>query len=544
MKRRDDIPRLLLSGVMAMLLCAGAARAQDPLAARLERRVERLAFYDTPLPEVLARLDEQLSDESAIVVDPKLELEGTRVSVQLREVRIRSALNLILRPRGLDYLIRDGNLFITTERRIGAADDEEVARLMTPGPRGASGGRQEETLEAFDRSLDDVVLDDMPLAELPDILSRLCYPRTVNFVLDPVLDAGAIRLNAEADDEPMERFLRGALDSQGLAYAVWNEAVFISRPERLRALADGGMGRIQLATRPAGENSIELIWEINGITPHDARQHRTYTSAFSGEAEPLRGLTFRVLSARHGEPFESVGEVKGPANRFLHEEVESGMLRFYKVVALDEDGTQVGRSDALPAAAGPNLLAVSDFEALEPGPLEAVVSGGGSQIEPGAFHVVPGARPWSDGRHILECRPEEAGKRKASCRLKRFPVNSEKSYLHGAWLRAPGRMLLFGRRYHDAQGETHICGYAVYPMSNAAEWHFIAQLVEPDPESARTAYRTMMDNFWEFPAEAAFMSTWIICYDMVSADDMWVVEVAPLTKPSQETGAEAQAADR
>ena len=543
MKRQGTVPRLFIATVITLLLCAGAAQAQSALDARLERRIAILAFYDTPLPEVLAFLDEQISEESVITADPELDLGKLQVSVQLNEIRIRSALNLVLRPRGLDYSIQDGRLVVSTPVQFRDAGDENTARLMDPAPRSGPRTRQEETLEALDRTLDDVVFDDMPLAELPGIVSRLCYPRVVNVVLDPALDAGAIRLNAEADDERMADFLRDALDSQGLAYAVWSEAVFISRPERLRALTNRGMGRIQLATRPVGENSVELIWEINGITPHDARQHRTYTSAFSGETEPLDGLTFRVLSARHGEAFEAVGTVKGPANRFRHVEVEPGILRFYQVVALDDGGAQVGQSDAVPGAAGPNLLAVSDFEALQPGLLEDAVSGGGSQIESGAFYVVEGARPWSDGRRILEGRPAEAGKRKAACRLKRFRVSSERSYLHGAWLRAPGRMLLFGRRYHDAQGETHICGYAVYPMSDAPQWHFITQLVEPDPKSSRTAYRTMMDNFWEFPAEAAFMSTWIICYDMVSVDDMWVVEVAPLTLPSGATEPDAKAAE-
>ena len=96
--------------------------------ARIERALEQDAefeFLDTPLNDVAKFIADRY--EINVVVDRKaLKAADTSVTIKLRNVSLRSALELMLRPLHLDWTIRSEHLLLTT---VWEAESEYVVKI-------------------------------------------------------------------------------------------------------------------------------------------------------------------------------------------------------------------------------------------------------------------------------------------------------------------------------------------------------------------------------------------------------------------------------
>ena len=102
------------------VLCAAVAFAQDEAAEKhikrvIETRTVTLHFVDTSLANVFSFLQDITGLN--IVIDPNCDSEKT-VTARLRDVKLKNALDLILHPKGFDYMIHKGALFVSTKEII------------------------------------------------------------------------------------------------------------------------------------------------------------------------------------------------------------------------------------------------------------------------------------------------------------------------------------------------------------------------------------------------------------------------------------------
>lgn len=90
------------------------ARKKD-IDAILNQRIE-LDFTDTPLPDVIMFF--QSVKDVNFVLDRRNIPEDNAVTIKMKDVRLKTALKMILEPMGLDYEVRENLIYISTRAKI------------------------------------------------------------------------------------------------------------------------------------------------------------------------------------------------------------------------------------------------------------------------------------------------------------------------------------------------------------------------------------------------------------------------------------------
>ncbi len=395
-----------------------------------------------------------------------------------------------------------------------------------------------------------VAFDDVPLKEALKTLEMRFGHEGLRLTPDRGVELDGMRVTYHARETLLRDLLNDLLEPHGLAVAVREEDLLVGERERIEAIRERQSRRLHLATHPAGENAIELVWEINEFPPHDGSREQTQTAAFTGFDDGLDGKTFCILARRDDEEtLRPIGEVEGPENRFLHEGVTPNRLYHYVVVASDANGRAWSESLEMPGATGENLLAVGDFESVECGPIMEVGPEGMMVTDFNVFRVVEGARPWSNGRHIFRADPESAGENSGTFHGVKFSPSPDQRYLQGAWLRAPGSFsrpcaVYFGRRSHERDGRAHNA-FMLSRLSRTSVWQFGAQIVEPDdtPKPPPEKDHSNLSRVWTFPADTESLSLFYLSGGFSEADDLWLIEIEPAGRREEAKAAEAEGAE-
>jgi len=107
-------------GVLALLLVASlvplfAQGGDGQVKAKLNTRVT-CSFAETPLGDALQMLREVTGVEMKFDPDCK----GVVVTVDAKEERVEDVLKAMLRPKGLDFVVRNGAVFVADKKRISA----------------------------------------------------------------------------------------------------------------------------------------------------------------------------------------------------------------------------------------------------------------------------------------------------------------------------------------------------------------------------------------------------------------------------------------
>ena len=105
---------------------------EGEIARLLERKVS-FAFDETPLVEVIRALESK-TEVSFVIVRAGLEIahveENTPITIEADHVSLRLALDLVLRPLTLDYIIRDGVLIVQDRQ----THEDDLFTLIYPVP--------------------------------------------------------------------------------------------------------------------------------------------------------------------------------------------------------------------------------------------------------------------------------------------------------------------------------------------------------------------------------------------------------------------------
>ena len=291
---------------------------------------------------------------------------------------------------------------------------------------------------------------------------------------------------------------------------------------------------VQVATAPAGPNAVELLWEVNDMRPYDGRRYHSSTAVFtsSGQREFLKDKSFKVLASLDGEKFTEIASVRGPTNRFLHKNAHTGWLYHYKVRAFDADGKMLAESPVTLCAAGKNLVLNPGHENHSLGAIdrqERRDDADDAFSTPPCFAVVAGRRPYSRGTRVIKFDPLWARKRESHYYGNLIPISSDKLYLQGGWVRAPGNVWL-GRWFSDV-GKSHMTwAYSMPGVRKTSEWTFGVQLLQPDND--KTGHKRdgngrpyeMALKHWTFPLEARYIEPYIVAFGPGECDDHWIVE--------------------
>jgi len=126
------------------------SEAERQLEAALSKKIEHFSFDEQPLAEVIGYV-KTLPEFERINILPdeeRLVPVDVFITAHLNNVTLRNALNLVLKPRGLDFAIWNDTIFISTEQAIRDLMPLEVrtynvADLATPiraGVRSGNGG--------------------------------------------------------------------------------------------------------------------------------------------------------------------------------------------------------------------------------------------------------------------------------------------------------------------------------------------------------------------------------------------------------------------
>lgn len=156
---------------MLALLCL--LGMQDPAYESAERKLRSmkisLDFKGADLESVIRYLSE-VTDLNVLLDKFATEKEQAPVSVQLKDVSVKSALALILRPRGLSAVWRDGVILITTPEQeplvLEIYDVRDLTTKLCDFP-GVEITLATDTLGASIAGVDDPVAQpDLPLEEI------------------------------------------------------------------------------------------------------------------------------------------------------------------------------------------------------------------------------------------------------------------------------------------------------------------------------------------------------------------------------------------
>ena len=212
-------PRSSAALVLAAGLLVAPARAGEPewrreVEKQLDRRVT-FELVDTPLGEALEFFSTLM--KVGMRLDPReAKRAGTPVSLKVSDMELRVSLGWILELGGLDYVLRDGGIFISTPERL----DKRLA-VHAPEPGWASAVR---------RGLERKLTFDFKQTPLSEALERIRTLTRVNFVIDPGARVGELKVELGVEDVPAGECLEIMVRRAGLDYMLLDGAVFVTTP--------------------------------------------------------------------------------------------------------------------------------------------------------------------------------------------------------------------------------------------------------------------------------------------------------------------------
>jgi hypothetical protein len=208
--------------------------AQEQLAKKLQSPLS-IQFGGTPLRDVLHYLEEKgklniILNTSVPSIDPLFP-----ITLKLDNVTLASAVAWTARLAGLVYIARDEAVFVTTPGDLNPEWADEVRAREQTNDRLA-----EKTwapkLRAKLEEPSSFSFEDTPLAEALSFLSSYHH---VNIVLDPAFARPDNTVHLTVSDISLKSALGWILRLKRLDYALLDEAIFVSSPERLRILEIG-----------------------------------------------------------------------------------------------------------------------------------------------------------------------------------------------------------------------------------------------------------------------------------------------------------------
>ena len=300
------------------------------------------------------------------------------------------------------------------------------------------------------------------------------------------------------------------------------------RPGQYQLLGDP---RVQVATRPVGTDGVQLLWELNDMVPYDGSEYRSVTAIFTphGQKEFLKDKTFSIHASTDGKTFTQIARVQGPTNTFLHKGIEPARLYYYKVQGFDSAGKLLAESPVTMGAAGKNLFSPKSLDELPAAADDADAT----------VSTTLGARPYFEGKKpkkLVRLAPSRMIKQ-VSFSGNLIPISSDKTYLQGGWVHAPGNVW-HGRYFYGSEKEAMSWGYSMPAVRETPEWTFGVQLLLPDKDGSGSRRKddgspySMALKQWTFPTEAAYMTVFVTAFGPGHAADFWIIEINPPPKPS------------
>ncbi len=193
----------------------------------LGREVPEFRFEDTPIRDVLSFLSE--ASEVTIVLDEREIWALHRVTVlTVNPMPLYAALEVILRPMGWEYVVREHYIWVSTEERL---------RLGGGGnPHGGHGGGR------IRRKIDRVILQEFKfIGDLRELLSFLARENRISIIMDNELLKKETKVTVSTvNPMPLSAALEVILRPGGMGFAVEEHYIWVSTEEKI---ARGEKGR-------------------------------------------------------------------------------------------------------------------------------------------------------------------------------------------------------------------------------------------------------------------------------------------------------------
>ncbi len=240
--------------------------------------------------------------------------------------------------------------------------------------------------------------------------------------------------------------------------------------------------RLTMVACPDGDRGVRFIWSE---TVEDTQARA-----------PVDGLVCRVpkrpelfgsyqaeiqIAAASDGTYRRLASVPAESQQYRHEGLPPNRLFWARLVLRDKDDRVVGQSEAVPVAAGKDLLADGGMERVPLGriPAEAREQGRtwmasdlkGKPIR--AFRVIENGCPFLEGSRCLSGQPatQPIGILSAPA-----PADPKKKYLYGAWCCVKAGAAGFGRVALDEKHQTLLVSEAG-SIGHGEHWSFFAQRV-------------------------------------------------------------------
>ena len=212
----------------------------------LETKNEGFTFDETPLEDVIEffKMFLQFEDVNFLIYPDALR-HDVFITIEMRDVSVRTALTAMLKPRGLDFMIWSDSIYISTGDAIKELRDEErqaaeksvasTSESLEP-PRTE---REREIEALLQEKIESFSFDETPLRAIIGFLKMLPTFEGLHFAIDDVtlLDREVL-ITLTLSNVSLETALKSMLHPHGLGFAIMNDSIFISTEdaiERLRA---------------------------------------------------------------------------------------------------------------------------------------------------------------------------------------------------------------------------------------------------------------------------------------------------------------------
>jgi len=198
----------------ALARAAGDAKLKESL----EKPVT-LDFADTPLQDALRFVQ----DFAAIAIDtaPGLELQPPRITLKVKDIPLRSALDYLLKQGSLDYRVRDNRLFVFAPRHPEGIVSAPIACDS------AESGAVRRLADAMGRPVS-VDFRDTPLRDMVTFLGETWF-KGLNVVLDTRgLPKARQQVTFEARQQPLGQALDAFLRVSGLRLSILADVLVFS----------------------------------------------------------------------------------------------------------------------------------------------------------------------------------------------------------------------------------------------------------------------------------------------------------------------------
>jgi hypothetical protein len=227
-------------------------------------------------------LDEEYSPKG-LVADPRCIYMHKMINLEVvKDVTVRQVLDMALRPAGLDYLVTDGALFISTTEEIAAFKSRVAAKAALAAiPRATDGKeapRNAQIAAILDKELPHVDLPGLTVVEACDVLRDMVGP-DLTVIVDPLVSAMDVLVRLDVRDVTLRQALNLALHPWGLDYKIADGALFISIAEIIAEGAaqddiakeyDAAIARFKERFHiPADQNAATYYLEAYKALPQD-----------------------------------------------------------------------------------------------------------------------------------------------------------------------------------------------------------------------------------------------------------------------------------